>query len=132
MINLEAIAAAQAIGLSAEATALALADQLVAAKADRSRLRADLARLPGQITAQQQVIVDAQARVTAAGQAREGARAPWAAADSTARTAEAASSAADAAVDFAREALRDLEADPEPGNEGNIQRARKQIGRAHV
>ena len=43
MTDLAAIAAARAAGLAAEADALALADRLVAAKADRARLRADVA-----------------------------------------------------------------------------------------
>src|SRR5262249_38721219 len=68
MTDLAAIAAARTGGLAAEADALALADRLVAAKADRARVRADLAQLPGRIAALQQAVAEAQARVAAATQ----------------------------------------------------------------
>ena len=51
MTDLAAIAAARVAAQAAEADALALADRLVAAKADRRRLRADLAQLPGALGA---------------------------------------------------------------------------------
>jgi hypothetical protein len=109
MTDLAAVAAARARGQTAEADALGLADRLVAAKADRRSLRADLAQLPGRITALQLAVTEAQARVAAATQARDGVAAQASAAQASAATADAAAAAADAAVEQARQDLIDIQ-----------------------
>jgi hypothetical protein len=119
MTDLAAIATARASGQAAEADALVVADRLVAAKADRSRLRADLGQLPGRITALQGAVTEAQARVAAASTARDGLAAQASAADARAATAIAAAAAADQAVEQARQNLIDIQREdgghPPPG-----------------
>ena len=109
MTDLAAVATARARGQAAEADALVLADRLVAAKADRTRLRTDLAQLPGRITALQQAVAEAQARLAAATPARDGVAAQASAAEASAARAEAAAAAADEAVEQARQDLIDIQ-----------------------
>ncbi len=105
MTDLAAIAAARARGQAAEADALVLADRLVAAKADRARVRTDLAQLPGRITALQQAVAEAQARVAAATEARNGIAAQASVAEAHAENVETTAAAAEDARELAREAL---------------------------
>ena len=108
MTDLAAIAAARGRGQAAEADALALADRLVAAKADRSRLRADLAQLPPRIAALRQAVAEAQAHVTAATRARDGVAARANAAQARAATAESAAASAGNERERARENLSEV------------------------
>ena len=96
MTDLAAIAAARAKGMAAEADALVLADQLVAAKADRAR-RARRPRAAARAASPtlQQAVAEAQARVAAATQALSAVNAQASAAQAA---ADAADSAADAAA----------------------------------
>ena len=107
MTDLAAVAAARARGQAAEADALVLADRLVAAKADRARVRADLAQLPGRITALQQAVAEAQARVAAGTEALNGIVAQASVAEARAATAETAAATAEDARELASEALRE-------------------------
>ena len=109
MADLAAIATARESGRAAEATALVQADRLVAAKADRARLRADLAQLPGRITALQQAVAEAQARLAAATPARDAVATQASAAEASAASAADAAAAADDAVDLARQALAEIQ-----------------------
>lgn len=109
MTDLAAIAGARSRGEAAEAEALVLADRLVAAKADRARVRADLAQLPGRITVLQQAVADAQARVAAATQARVPLAEQAATADAAAVEAEQAAEAAAVQVEIALQALEELQ-----------------------
>jgi uncharacterized small protein (DUF1192 family) len=113
MTDLAAIAAARAAGLAVEAEALTLADQLVAAKADRNRVHADLASLPGRIAGLQPRIAQAQAELDTATQGRSAAQSSVAAAQVQADAADAAVVQAEAAVEFAREMLRQAEQEPD-------------------
>jgi hypothetical protein len=106
MTDVAAVVAARANGLRAESDAFALADRLVAAKADRARLRADLARLPPRVAALQQAVTEAQARVAAATQARTTLANQ---ADAAEAAAAAAASAAEAAEGEHEAALQDVE-----------------------
>jgi hypothetical protein len=119
MTDLAAIATARARGQAAEADALVLADRLVAAKADRTSLHTDLAQLPGLITALQQAVAEAQARVAAGTTARDGLAAQASTAEARAATAEAAAEAGDEAVERARQDLIDIQQEdgghPPPG-----------------
>ena len=117
MTDLAAIAAARATGLAAEADARTLADRLVAAKADRARLRADLAQLPGRIAALQQAVGEAQARVATATQSRDSLNAQAAPARAAAATADSAAGAAQARWDRALELLRELQQEHAPASE---------------
>ena len=73
MIDRGAIAAARVAAQAVEAEARELADRLVAAKADRRRLRRDLVLLPERLAGHQQTLEAAQARLTAARQAHDAA-----------------------------------------------------------
>jgi hypothetical protein len=117
MTDLAAIAAARATGLAAEADALTLADRLVAAKADRARLRADLAQLPGRIAAFAQAVAEAQARVAAATQSRDSVNAQAAPARAAAATAHSAAEAAQTRWDHARAVLLELQQQHAPPSE---------------
>jgi len=117
MTDLAAIAAARATGLAAEADALTLADRLVAAKADRARLRADLAQLPGRIAALQQAVAEAQARVAAATQSLDSLNAQAAPARAAAATADSAAEAAQARWDSALELVQELQQEHAPASE---------------
>ena len=117
MTDLAAIAAARATGLAAEAAALALADRLVAAKADRARLRADLAQLPGRIAALQQAVTEAQARVAAATQSLDSLNAQAAPARAAAATAHSAAEAAQTRWDLALGVLQELQQQHAPPSE---------------
>ena len=136
MIDVGAIATARASGQAAEAEALVQADRLVAAKADRARLRADLAQLPGRITALQQAVAEAQARLAAAAPARDAAAAQASAAEARAASAEAAAAAADDAVEQARQALIDIQQEdgghPPPGLLAAVQRRLFDAERARI
>jgi hypothetical protein len=107
MTDLAAVGVARARGQAAEADALVLADRLVTAKADRARVRSDLAQLPGRITALQQAVAEAQARVAAATQAHNGLATQANAAEARAADAEIAAGAAEEGVELARMALQE-------------------------
>jgi predicted nucleic acid-binding Zn-ribbon protein len=116
MTDLAAIAAARAGGQAAEADAVALADRLVAAQADRRKLHDDLAVLPQRLADLQGALSAGQARVDAARQARDGLVSQVGAAQAQAASADAASAAADQAV---RDAQADID-QADPGTSKNV------------
>src|SRR5512143_2226981 len=117
MTDLAAIAAARATGLATEADALALADRLVAAKADRSRLRADLAQLPSRIAQLQQAVAEAQARLATATQSLASLNAQAGPARAAAAAADSAAAAAQTRWDLALEAVTELQQEHAPASE---------------
>jgi len=106
VIDLAAIASARAAGQGAEADARALADRLVAAKAERRRLRDDLAVLPQRLAAIQGALAPARAHLDTARQAHDGLAAQR-------NVAEAGAEGADAEVTAAEQALQAAEAELE-------------------
>ncbi|MCX5065997.1 hypothetical protein OOJ91_08885 [Micromonospora lupini] len=113
MTDLAAIAAARATGRAAEADALTLADQLVAAKADRARLRGDLAQLPGRVAALQNAVAEAQARVVAATQSWDSINAQAAPVRAAAAAAHTAAQSAQSRWDSALEWLAEVQREHE-------------------
>ena len=131
MIDLGAIAAARAAAQVVEAEARALADRLVAAKADRRALRRDLVLLPERLAAFQRALATAQARLAAAQQARNALAAQVAAAEAGAASADAESASLEGQLADAQANLQDLmsELGPRGGRSGLIAVARATIAR---
>jgi len=115
MIDRNAIAAARVAAQAVEAEARALADQLVAAKADRRRLRRDLVLLPERLAGHQQTLGAAQARLTAAQQAHDAAASHLADAQAQAASAEDQASSLDDQLTSTQELLAELMSEGGPG-----------------
>ena len=115
MIDRNAIAAARVAAQAVEAEARALADQLIAAKADRRRLRRDLVLLPERLAGHQQTLVAAQARLTSAQQAHDAAASHLADAQAQAASAEDQASSLDDQLTSTQELLAELMSEGGPG-----------------
>lgn len=115
MIDRAAITAARLAAQNVEAEARELADRLVAAKADRRRLRRDLVLLPERLAGHERSLEAAEVRLAAARRAHDAAAGRLADAQEQASAAEAEATSVDDQLSSTQDLLDELMSEGEPG-----------------